>query len=135
MYVEMEEESLRFIALNQMKKKLRAENYIHLQDAIKNDADLDQNNLVQMVILPSSFINSVRYLPEYTQDAFTSVRNCGRRRGKTFTTEQPGGSQMHPTSLPFPPTSQEDIRLNGYLEYPHAAKTLYIHKHPYLLLD
>ncbi|GBP88960.1 hypothetical protein EVAR_87732_1 [Eumeta japonica] len=69
------ERSLRFIALNQT--KLRAENYIHLQDAIRNDADLNPNNLGQMVILPS-FVNSPRYLHEYTQDAFTYVRNYGR---------------------------------------------------------
>ncbi|GFT32027.1 helitron_like_N domain-containing protein [Trichonephila clavipes] len=58
--------------------KLRAENYIHLQNAIRNDADLDPNNLGQMVILPSSFVNSVRYLHEYTQNVFTYVRNYGR---------------------------------------------------------
>ncbi|GFT92961.1 helitron_like_N domain-containing protein [Trichonephila clavipes] len=57
---------------------MRAENYIHLQDAIRNDADLDPDNLGQMVILPSSFVNSARYLREYTQDAFTYVRNYGR---------------------------------------------------------
>ncbi|GFT78626.1 ATP-dependent DNA helicase [Trichonephila clavipes] len=76
MYVKVESERLRFIALNQT--KLRAENYIHLQDAIRNVADLDPNSLGQMVILPSSFVNSARYLHEYTQDAFTYVRNYGR---------------------------------------------------------
>ncbi|GFV03255.1 helitron_like_N domain-containing protein [Trichonephila clavipes] len=43
MYVKVESERLRFIAFNQTKP--RAENYIHLQDAIRNDADLDPNNL------------------------------------------------------------------------------------------
>ncbi|GFX23965.1 helitron_like_N domain-containing protein [Trichonephila clavipes] len=43
MYVKVESERLRFIALSQT--KLRAENYIHLQDAIRNDADLDQNQM------------------------------------------------------------------------------------------
>ncbi|GFY20902.1 helitron_like_N domain-containing protein [Trichonephila clavipes] len=76
MYVKVESERLRFIALNQT--KLRAENYIHLQDAIRNDADLEPNSLGQMVILPSSFVNSARYLHEYTQDAFTYVSNYGR---------------------------------------------------------
>ncbi|GFU13713.1 hypothetical protein TNCV_939391 [Trichonephila clavipes] len=28
------------------------------------------------------------------------------------------------TSLPLPPTSREDLRLKGYLEYPYAAKNL-----------
>ncbi|GFX95213.1 helitron_like_N domain-containing protein [Trichonephila clavipes] len=76
MYVKVESERLRFIALNQT--KLRAENYIHLQDAIRNDADLDANNLGQMVILPSSFVNRAGYLHKYTQEAFTYERNYGR---------------------------------------------------------
>ncbi|GFV35913.1 helitron_like_N domain-containing protein [Trichonephila clavipes] len=76
MYVKVESGRLRFIALNQT--KLRAENYIHLQDTIRNDVDLDPNSLCQMVILPSSFVNSARYFHEYTQDAFTYVRNYGR---------------------------------------------------------
>ncbi|GFW75932.1 helitron_like_N domain-containing protein [Trichonephila clavipes] len=46
MYVKVESKRLRFIGLNQT--KLRAENYIYLQDAIRNDADLDPNNLGQM---------------------------------------------------------------------------------------
>ncbi|GFX31719.1 uncharacterized protein TNCV_4082431 [Trichonephila clavipes] len=41
--------------------------------------------------------------------------------------------QEPPTSLPLPPTSREDLRLKDCLEYPHAAKALYIYKHPYLL--
>lgn len=45
--------------------KLKAENYIHLQDAARNDT----NKNPQIVILPSSFVNSPRYLCEYTQDA------------------------------------------------------------------
>ncbi|GFW42045.1 ATP-dependent DNA helicase [Trichonephila clavipes] len=45
-YVKVEIEHLRFIALNQT--KLQAENYIHLQDVIRNNADLDPNSLGQM---------------------------------------------------------------------------------------
>ncbi|GFW44229.1 ATP-dependent DNA helicase [Trichonephila clavipes] len=45
MYVKVESKRLRFIALNQT--KLRAENYINLQGVIRNDADLDPNNLGQ----------------------------------------------------------------------------------------
>ncbi|XP_050675973.1 uncharacterized protein LOC126972914 [Leptidea sinapis] len=76
MYVKVESERLRYISLNQT--KLRAENYIHLQDAVANDANLNPNNLGRMVILPSSFVNSPRYLHEYTQDAFVYVRTHGR---------------------------------------------------------
>ncbi|GFV69102.1 uncharacterized protein TNCV_2929311 [Trichonephila clavipes] len=46
-----------------------------------------------------------------------------------------GGGQGLPTSLPFPPTSQEDLRLDDYLEYLYAAKALYIYKDLGLLQD
>ncbi|GFV18077.1 uncharacterized protein TNCV_168811 [Trichonephila clavipes] len=49
--------------------------------------------------------------------------------------ERSGGGQRPPTSLPFPPTTREDLRLDGYLETPPAAKALYIYKHPCLLRD
>ncbi|GFU56085.1 putative transposable element [Trichonephila clavipes] len=50
-----------------------------------------------------------------------------------FQGKHPGGGQRIPTSIPLPPTSREDLRLDGYLENPHAAKALYIDKHPCLL--
>ncbi|GFV73410.1 uncharacterized protein TNCV_3389261 [Trichonephila clavipes] len=43
--------------------------------------------------------------------------------------------QGPPTSLPFPPSSGEDLRLDGYLEYPHTAQALCIYKHACLLWD
>ncbi|GFW30113.1 hypothetical protein TNCV_1054241 [Trichonephila clavipes] len=49
--------------------------------------------------------------------------------------DYPGGGQELPTSLLLPPTSQEDLQVNCYLEYPYAAKTLFIYKHPCLLWD
>lgn len=76
MYVKIESERLRYISLNQ--SRLRAENYVHLQDAVRNDAQVNANDVGQMVILPSSVVNSPRYLHEYTQDAFAYVRHCGR---------------------------------------------------------
>ncbi|GFX00982.1 helitron_like_N domain-containing protein [Trichonephila clavipes] len=76
MYIKLESERLRYIALNQ--KKLRAENYIHLQDAISADDTIRPNDIGKMVILPSTFVNSPRYLQEYTQFAFTYVRIYGR---------------------------------------------------------
>ncbi|GFX87920.1 uncharacterized protein TNCV_4373851 [Trichonephila clavipes] len=33
------------------------------------------------------------------------------------------------------PTSRQDLRLDGYLEYPHAAKARHIYKHPCLFRD
>ncbi|GFV97531.1 hypothetical protein TNCV_2040391 [Trichonephila clavipes] len=37
------------------------------------------------------------------------------------------------TSLP--PTSRDDMRLDGYFEYPHVAKELHIYKQPCLIRD
>ncbi|GFV46446.1 helitron_like_N domain-containing protein [Trichonephila clavipes] len=72
MYIKVESERLRYIDLNQ--KKLRAENYTHLQDAISADDNIRPNDIGKMVILPSTFVNSPRYLQEYIQDAFTYGR-------------------------------------------------------------
>ncbi|GFW74491.1 uncharacterized protein TNCV_2413901 [Trichonephila clavipes] len=49
--------------------------------------------------------------------------------------EHSGGGQRPPTSPPLPPRSREDLRLDGYLEYPYATKALYIYKHSCLLWD
>ena len=74
MYAKIESERLLYIRLNQ--KKLRMEDYIHLRDAIANDAN--PNDLGKMVILPATFTGSPRHMHEYTQDAMTYVRNYGR---------------------------------------------------------
>ncbi|UYV80140.1 hypothetical protein LAZ67_18001816 [Cordylochernes scorpioides] len=74
MYAKVESERLSFIRRNQ--KKLRTENYIHLQDALGADENLA--NIGQIVILPSSFTGGPRYLHERTQDAMTYVRSYGR---------------------------------------------------------
>ncbi|GFW72560.1 uncharacterized protein TNCV_3797881 [Trichonephila clavipes] len=52
-----------------------------------------------------------------------------------FEREHPKGGQGPPTSLNLSPTSREDLQLDGYLEYSHAAKALYIYKHPCLLRE
>ncbi|GFW01034.1 uncharacterized protein LOC103524116 [Trichonephila clavipes] len=61
-----------------------------------------------------------------------------------FRGRKPWGGQGPPTSLPLPPTTREDLRLDGYLEYSHASKTWSTlnshekqtsHKHPCLLRD
>ncbi|GFT82355.1 hypothetical protein TNCV_4651461 [Trichonephila clavipes] len=42
---------------------------------------------------------------------------------------------LPPTSLLLPPTSREDMWLDGYLKNPLAVKALYIYKHRRLLRD
>lgn len=74
MYAKIESERLLFIRLNQ--RKLRAEDYIHLRDAIVNDGNI--NDIGQLVFLPSSYTGSPRHMHEYAQDAMTYVRKYGR---------------------------------------------------------
>ncbi|XP_045455771.1 uncharacterized protein LOC123665525 [Melitaea cinxia] len=74
-YAKLESERLAFIRNNQT--QLRAENYIHLQDALHSN-EHTTNNIGQLVILPSSFTGGPRYLHEKTKDAITYVRNYGK---------------------------------------------------------
>lgn len=55
---------------------MRAENYIHLKDSI--NAEIPVNSIGKLIVLPSSFIGSPRYLHQYTQDAMTYVRHGGK---------------------------------------------------------
>lgn len=75
MYAKIETERLNFIKNNQM--QLRTDNYIHLRDVIGRQ-DTDLAHLGQMVVLPSTFTGSPRYMHEKTQDAMTYVRHYGR---------------------------------------------------------
>ena len=74
MFAKIEAERLNFIRFNQT--KLRAEEYIHLKDAIRDDKDTSE--IGQLIILPSSFTGGMRYMHERTQDAMTYVRCHGR---------------------------------------------------------
>ncbi|XP_067939777.1 uncharacterized protein [Watersipora subatra] len=74
MYTEIESKSLTYMRHNQ--RRLRADSYIHLRDAILND---DAQNIDQLVILPSSFTGSPQYMHEYVQDAMTYVKQHGRQ--------------------------------------------------------
>ncbi|XP_044575173.1 uncharacterized protein LOC123258981 [Cotesia glomerata] len=74
MYVKIESKRLRYLRHNQ--QKLRAEEYIHLRDAIANNADTAK--IGNSVILPSSYIGSPRHMQEYIQNAMTIVREYGR---------------------------------------------------------
>ncbi|KAK4328215.1 hypothetical protein Pmani_001335 [Petrolisthes manimaculis] len=68
MFAKIETERLLYVRLNQ--KKLRAADYIHLQDAI--NADGHAQNVGQQVILPSSHIGSPRYMPEQIDDIISA---------------------------------------------------------------
>lgn len=74
MYAKIETEKLNFIRNHQ--KKLRADNYVHLKDAIGRQ-DVQANQLGKLVVLPSSFTGGPRYMHEKAQDALTYVRKYG----------------------------------------------------------
>lgn len=76
MMAKMISERLNYIRQNQ--QQLRADDYIHLRDALNLDANTNPTNIGQRVILPSTFTGSPRYMHEKTQDAMTYVRNYGR---------------------------------------------------------
>ncbi|XP_069963810.1 phosphatidylinositol phosphatase PTPRQ isoform X4 [Bactrocera oleae] len=76
MAAKMISERLDFLKRNQ--KKLRAEEYIHLRDAVVNDGHINASNIGQHVILPSSFTGSPRFMNAKSQDAMTYVRKFGR---------------------------------------------------------
>lgn len=69
-------ESERLLYLWTHQKELRAENYVHLQDALRREDSVDQ--LGQKVIVPISFTGGPRYMHSPTQDAFCYVRKFGR---------------------------------------------------------
>lgn len=75
MYAKIETERLNFIRFKQ--SKLRAENYVHLKDAMcKGDGYV--SDMGERVVLPSSFTGGHRYMHERSQDAMTYVRHYGR---------------------------------------------------------
>ena len=65
MYAKVESERLSFFRYNQ--KTLRAEDYIHLRDAVRNDGNVQ--NVGQLVVLPSSFTAGPRYMHERMQSS------------------------------------------------------------------
>lgn len=102
MYAKIESERLLYLRLNQ--KKLRAEEYVHLRDAISGESNVE--DIGKMVILPSTFAGSPRHMQEYTQDAMTYVRNHGRP--DLFITFTCNPKWVEIESLLFPGQTAED---------------------------
>jgi len=69
-------ERLDFIQRNQ--RKLRAEEYIHLRDAVVNDGNIEAPNIGQHVILSASFTGFPRYMNEKSQDIMTYIKKIGK---------------------------------------------------------
>lgn len=106
MYAKIESERLLYIRLNQI--KLRAENYIHLKDAIASDGNVA--DIGQLVILPSTHIGSPRHMHEYIQDAMTYVRRYGRADLFITFTCNPNWTEIKDLLLPGQnPSDRHDI--------------------------
>ncbi|GFQ78149.1 hypothetical protein TNCT_436381 [Trichonephila clavata] len=75
MYTKVENERLRFTRLNQL--KLRAENYSVLLEEVRNDYNVNSENLGKLVVLPSSFTGGPRYMHDNAQDGMIYVRLRG----------------------------------------------------------
>ncbi|GFS63159.1 hypothetical protein TNCV_1496091 [Trichonephila clavipes] len=107
---------------------------------------LADNNLSQIVsnnnnlLLPLSYAQKVtsKNSVAVVSDSNLLLRNNGcekppicplcdlARFHPNFGEELLAGDQGSPTSLPLPPTSREDLWLDGYLEYPNVAKALHL---------
>lgn len=72
MYAKIEGERALYIKLNQ--SKLRSEEYTHFKDSLSSDSC---DNIGRLVVLPSSFIGSPRYMCEKSQDGLCYVRKFG----------------------------------------------------------
>ncbi|KAL4141455.1 hypothetical protein QTP88_004092 [Uroleucon formosanum] len=68
MYAKIETERLNLVRNHQ--NKLRADKYINLKDAVGRH-DVNANQLGKLVVLPSSFTGSPRFMHERAQDALT----------------------------------------------------------------
>ena len=67
-YAKIEAERSLYLWRNQA--RLRAEQYVHLNDALIND-NIHPQNIGKPIVLLSRFVGSPRYMTERTQDAMT----------------------------------------------------------------
>ncbi|GFX99491.1 transposable element Tcb1 transposase [Trichonephila clavipes] len=109
----------------------------HLGWRVGHPTSLNKTEAMLQQILNKISQNIVQYLYASMPDRIAS---CIRARGGStgllydfaryhpnFEKESPGGGQRPITYLFLPPTTREDMRLDGYLEYPLAVKAVYIH--------
>ena len=61
-----------------IKKKLRVESYQGLVDHLSNNANNMNCQIGKIIILPSTFVGSPRYMMQNYQDAMAIVRSQGK---------------------------------------------------------
>lgn len=75
-YVKVEKDRFRYI--ERFQTQLRADNYAGLLDYLQKSADNRQSRIGKVVILPSTFTGSPRYMMQNYQDTMTMVRKFGK---------------------------------------------------------
>ena len=75
-YVKVERDRIEFIRNN--KKQLRIESYQGLIDHLNNSANDMNGQVGKMIVLPSTFVGSPRYMMQNYQDAMAVVRSTGK---------------------------------------------------------
>ena len=130
MYAKVESERLNYIRFNQ--SKLRADEYIHLRDAIANDGAAAAANIGQMVILPASYTGSPRYMHEYAQDAMTYVRKYGRPDLFLTFTCNPAWQEIKNLLLPGQQSShRHDLTARVFKQFLKCFMCLIVKNHIY----
>lgn len=108
MWVKAETIQLRYLSTHQ--KELRADEYVNLKDAIASDRNVNPTDLGKNIILPSSHVNSPRYLHEYAQDAITYARVFHRSALFLTFTCNPSWHEIKAALLPHQQTQhRQDI--------------------------
>lgn len=74
-YVNIQKEFLNWCRYNQ--KTLKADSYTGLKEYLQNRDQNHNKQVGKMIILPSSFVGSPRYMQQLYQDAMAEVRNSG----------------------------------------------------------
>ncbi|GFU42542.1 uncharacterized protein TNCV_4556581 [Trichonephila clavipes] len=85
---------------------------------------VERNDMLKTKLQSASIVFLVKFLSHVSDNDKLLVLQVTERFSPNLEGEHPGGAQGPPTSLPLSPTSREDLRLDSYLKYPHAAKAL-----------
>lgn len=75
-YVNIQKDNLNWCRQNQ--KTLRADNYNGLKKYLEDRAHSENIPLGKLIILPSTFVGSPRYMQQLYQDAMAEVRHTGK---------------------------------------------------------
>src|ERR1700749_2361487 len=75
-WASIEESELNWVRENQ--KKIRADLYDGLRDAMRGAEDIDMSNMGKRIVLPASHPGSSRHMYQLFQDSMAIARHCGK---------------------------------------------------------